>query len=137
MRDFRKGDVVRVGKGKVLYTVWANQLTRKIYLESHNTGRVTTADTDRVVLVTPAADVAGPVLARNDTVPEHIPGESPAQYQARTGLKLDGRTTSYGRAILAALQLKPVFPGLSRSRSDQTPGPTRQARNASKKVLGT
>lgn len=165
--SFSIGDVVRVGKGKVLYTVWANQLTRKIYLESHNTHRVTTADMDRVVLVTPAPEASDrsktiaeafdkheenrayldthpntvmeefvvevPAKVEAEPVPEHIPGESPAQYQARTGLKLDGRTTSYGRAILAALQLKPVFSGRSRSRNDQTPGPTRRARRAFKK----
>lgn len=41
-----------------------------------------------------------------DEVPAHVPGESPAAYKARTGIKLDGRRTSYGRAILVALQPK-------------------------------
>lgn len=45
-------------------------------------------------------------IAARKPGPEHIPGETPAEYKARTGKKLDGRTTSYGRAILAALQPK-------------------------------
>lgn len=41
-----------------------------------------------------------------DEVPAHIPGESPAAYKLRTGQKLDGRRTSFGRALLVALQPK-------------------------------
>lgn len=42
---------------------------------------------------------------------EHIPGESPAAYQRRTGRKLDGRTTIYGRMILVGLQMKSHIAG--------------------------
>lgn len=41
-----------------------------------------------------------------DEIPAHVPGESPAAYKARTGIKLDGRRTSFGRALLVALQPK-------------------------------
>lgn len=56
-------------------------------------------------------------------VSKHVPGESPAQYKARTGKKLDGRTTIYGRMILVGLQAKKhIFAGGRRN-----PSPRRRA----------
>lgn len=173
---FEQYDVVRLGKGKVEYTVLSDVVTHEAHIESKNTGKAQTVDASRLVLVrdirtvppiseelltkcedliatasavaegtlsVPGLDVQGDavpaaeeateqeavtvtwidpepgaesryesiLLPEENPIPEHTPGESPAAYQRRTGRKLDGRTTNYGRTILAGLQLKPVFAG--------------------------
>lgn len=125
-KHFEEGDVVSVGKGKVLYNVIASfHGYEKVTVQSQNTGRHSIVERDRLVLVLNVRDNSSEILNKETEqaeVPapepkhdEHIPGESPAEYKARTGKKLDGRTTSYGRAILAALQWKPMFLGRAKS----------------------
>lgn len=122
---FKRGDVVRIGKGKVEYTVLNDQVGPFVDIESKNTGKAQTMDNSRLTLVTPKAEKA----PAEDQHIEHIPGESPAQYKARTGRKLDGRTTIYGRMILVGLQLKRTIVGET--------GGTAKNRKAAKRAART
>lgn len=130
---FKRGDVVRIGKGKVEYTVTLLTCSGAdmVEIESHNTGKRQDVETSRLTLITaaPTAEEGDqPVdkatedaqtaqaleeLGLSTHAPhiEHIPGESPAAYQRRTGRKLDGRTTIYGRMILVGLQMKSHIAG--------------------------
>lgn len=57
-----KGDVVRIGKGKVLYTVTIGEdMSEFVTARSHNTNRPRTEHRDRWVLARPVADVENEV----------------------------------------------------------------------------
>jgi hypothetical protein len=163
LKVYEAGDEVQLGKGKVLYNVVEDLGAEGVLIRSQNTGRETPVETARVNLVTNVRATQfwdGTVQAPFDTaartvafaeaikqptndlysdedewVQDHQPGESPAQYQARTGLRLDGRTTSYGRLILAALQRKAlVFSGArSKNRSKRTERARTHLRGARRK----
>lgn len=132
--NFHKGDTVRVGKGKVEYTVQGESVSGYYWIESHNTGKVTQEIAERLSLI---EDV---MLAQEEPIIdetaqlvnlEHIPGETRREYFERTGQKLDGRITNYGRDILAALQLKKnVFTG--KAVTNRTKGRTQQAKRTAR-----
>lgn len=130
---FNDGDKVQLGKGKTVWTVMMHDDTisdEHVYLKSDK-GATRLAKAEDVTLLESAqeAEYRGEIedLGRDtrdefdgetekpqetidavirDEVPAHIPGESPTAYKLRTGHKLDGRRTSYGRAVLIALQPK-------------------------------
>lgn len=132
--NFHKGDTVRVGKGKVEYTVWETQRDGQVTIQSNNTGKFSTYQPGKLILI---EDV---MLAQEEPVIdetaelvnlEHIPGETRREYFERTGQKLDGRITNYGRDILAALQLKKnVFTG--KAVTNRTKGRTQQAKRTAR-----
>ena len=128
MRYYRKGDQVRIGKsGKVDYTVFLDQLTRVVFLQSNNTGKVTLVDMERVVLVQAVEDVSELNLPDVETTtgvnrPEPltgmaeliIPDQTPAGTEPVSDEawgngpdvepdKNDHRESVYGRTILGAL----------------------------------
>jgi len=114
MRDFRKGDQVRIGKsGKVDYTVFENQLTRVVFLQSNNTGKITEVDMERVVLVQAVEDVAyeaGCDVSELNLPDQTPPGTEPVSDEAwgegpdvAAPDKNDHRESTYGRTILGAL----------------------------------
>lgn len=109
---FEIGDIVRIGKGKVDYSFQGiatnGHRAGKAVVESLTTGRITSVEEDRLVAV--------PAAVEETPDGQHVPGETPAEYKARTGKKLDGRITSYGRAILLALQPKLHLQGAKRPR---------------------
>lgn len=118
---FNIGDTVKFRTGNVLYTVVGGGAGPE-FLDLVGVGqkiRKFNVVADRLVLVQDAyftsADNAPfeeekPAETVNvvvrDEVPVHTQGESPAAYRVRTGHKLDGRRTAFGRSILAALQAK-------------------------------
>jgi hypothetical protein len=126
--NFHQGDVVRIGKGKVEYTITTTFPDGDdVHVTSNNTGTARrNVRTDTLTLVKSAEDIArdetpetdAPLVSTQQPNPtyvdetaglpnlEHIPGETRREYFDRTGVKLDGRITNYGRDILAALQLK-------------------------------
>lgn len=104
---FETGDIVTVGKGKTEYEI-THDLDQIVHLRALVSGRA-----QRYIPKAKLTHVARFKILKDaekaqteDQHIEHIPGESPAQYKARTGRKLDGRTTIYGRMILVGLQLK-------------------------------
>lgn len=144
---YEAGDEIRLGNGKVLYNVVLDLGDGVVQIRSQNTGRETPASVERVNLVTNVRATQfwdGITQAPFDTdlyadedqwVQDHQPGETPAEYKVRTGVKLDGRTTSYGRLILAALQRKAlVFSGArSKNRSKSTEKARTHLRGARRK----
>jgi hypothetical protein len=68
--SYNTGDVVRIGKGKVEYTVFAHPDTpvNHTRVSSHNTGKGSFVETAKLTLVT-AAPVAAPI-AVVETVPD-------------------------------------------------------------------
>jgi len=59
--SFSKGDVVRIGSGKVEYTVLADVTTADAHIESKNTGKAQTVKADRLTLVREAVSVPADV----------------------------------------------------------------------------
>jgi hypothetical protein len=111
---FKDGDKVQLGKGKTVWTVFfqdeAGADPEHVQLKSDK-GATRLAKVTDVTLIEAAEkpqETIGAVI--RDLEPAHIPGESPAAYKLRTGLKLDGRRTSFGRALLIAIQpkLRPI-----------------------------
>lgn len=54
-----RGDTVRIGKGKVLYTVMVDEYDGQAHIESQNTGKAQTIGVERLVLVTNVRDEDG------------------------------------------------------------------------------
>lgn len=68
-----KGDVVRIGKGKVLYTVTLDELqTGFVNIESHNTGKKQVIARDRVSLVEAVQSVAYTAGASVEEIQENV-----------------------------------------------------------------
>lgn len=67
LKVLERGDVVRIGQGKVLYTVLSDEFAGLVHIESQNTGKASTVDAGRLTLVrnvrtlpeTPAEDEGG------------------------------------------------------------------------------
>lgn len=159
IKHYEAGDVITLGKGKVLYDVVNEAALGYFHIKSQNTGRVTMESGERFNLVLNVRDNDSEILnqqpektedapeaeeitteeIRQNTRtqkgisarkpgPEHIPGETPAEYKERTGKKLDGRTTIYGRMILVGLQLKKnIFSGGGRNANPKRKAVARRA----------
>jgi hypothetical protein len=115
---FETGDIVRIGKGK---TEW------EILLVGTDHANIRSLSSSQKRYGVPLASFThvkkfealnGQEEGKTEQTPdlEHVAGETPAEYKARTGKKLDGRITSYGRAILLALQPKLHLQGAKRPR---------------------
>lgn len=138
IKHYEAGDVITLGKGKVLYDVVNEAALGYFHIKSQNTGRVTMESGERFNLVLNVRDNDSEILTqepeKTEDAPvaeehsEHIPGESPKAYQERTGRKLDGRTTIYGRMILVGLQLKKnIFSGGGRNANPKRKAVARRA----------
>lgn len=131
--NFRKGDIVRIGKGKVEYTVLSDVTTSGADVESHNTGKAQTVDAGRLVLVKSAED-AILLVEQNDHDAEDLTFEdvlAPVGLLTGTVVSTVPERSAYSKAILAALQLKShVFAGLKRPKARTTTRARKMAKNA-------
>lgn len=142
--SFRKGDIVRIGKGKVEYTVEYGETVGMIHVQSHNTGKSQAVDPARLVLVEAVQDVAEEAGCSVEELAIPTPdlgqtGEDRmATFQGGPEEGLTGTVVStvpersaYSKAILAALQLKShVFAGLKRPKVRTTTRARKMAKNA-------
>lgn len=130
--SFTKGDVVRIGKGKVQYTVTEYD-GRTVFVQSHNTDKITEVPAERLVLIQDVMLAAEEAGCDPEELVIPAPVRTPAQ---RLGVNLAVSAdqpviehTSYQKAILAGLQLKPnVFAGV------QTTLRARKAKRAARRV---
>lgn len=122
---FTKGDTVRVGKGKVEYTVLDAVKDGTQGVESHNTGKVTLVDPARLVLVKAAEDIErdakpetdGPLVpgVQPNPVPVMVDPVEAEKVLTGTVVATVPERSNYSKAILGGLQAKGVhiFEGLS------------------------
>lgn len=95
---FNKGDLVRVGKGKVEWTVIEVRVSGLVDLLNILTDVQRTESSDKLTLI----EAFDPAPTGGTTVP-YVRRTSPGAN--------DHRTSSYGKAILGALQSKPIYEG--------------------------
>lgn len=130
--DFETGDIVTIGKAKTEYEI-THDLDQVVNLRALVSGRaqryIPKAKLTHVARFKTLKDAEKAQTEADNAHIEHIPGESPAEYKARTGRKLDGRTTIYGRMILVGLQLKRTVVGKT--------GGTAKNRKAAKRAART
>lgn len=89
-----RGDVVRIGKGKVLYTVLSDAVTAEAHIESQNTGKAQTVEASRLGLVESVQSVA---YTAGCSV-EELTGVAPVKTKAPVK-----ETSAYAKAVLFAL----------------------------------
>lgn len=103
-----RGDVVRIGKGKVLYTVLSDVVTAEAHIESQNTGKAQTVEGARLNLVESVQDVAytAGCSAEELDIPETLDNSTRA-------LDPEPESTNYQKAVLFALNAlgKHVYAG--------------------------
>jgi hypothetical protein len=108
MNQFNEDDIVHIGKGKVEYRVGlaTDAVNGFPYIVSGNTGKGKFEDPAKLVLIN-----AGAVTLAEETEKE-ADAQAQAAREALEAAKRAHQTSSYGRSILAALQLKAhVFAG--------------------------
>ena len=93
LKVLERGDVVRIGQGKVLYTVLSDEFAGIAHIESQNTGKASTVDAGRLNLVTNVRDEEG-----GSETGGNLQDEEPTQERG-----------SYSKLLLSALQLLPVI----------------------------
>lgn len=105
------GDVVRIGGGKVLYTVEYDETVGMLHVTSHNTGKSVAVERERLHLVESVQDVAYEAGCSVEEVKSVVTGEPVAAF---TPIETVSHTTevpvkedaSYQKAVLLALNLK-------------------------------
>lgn len=150
-----KGDIVRIGKGKVLYTVEYGETAGMIHVRSHNTGKSVAVERERLSLVESVQSVAYtagcsveelnlPVTDEGTFKDEPVNNFAPEwpktfsdEEKAAIMRDVDGdpeparndhRESSYGKAILRALNTlgKHVYSGTAKDK------PKRKAKRMAK-----
>lgn len=133
---FNVGDVVRVGKGKVLYTVtWTPQSVgytdnmADVEVQSHNTGNLSRVAESRLVLVEAHPEIAEVIELQPEStsLAGYLAGREPMfseEEQAQIMRDVDGEpeeapvkeTSAYAKAVLFALNRlqKHVYAGTVR-----------------------
>lgn len=122
---FNKGDVVRVGKGKVEYTVVGRYVKGQVSVQSHNTGKFAEYPAEKLVLVKAAEDIErdakpetdGPLVSGVQPNPAPVMVDPVEAEKVLTGTVVATvpERSNYSKAILAGLQAKAghVFEGVS------------------------
>lgn len=123
-----RGDVVRIGKGKVLYTVLSDVVTAEAHIESQNTGKAQTVDASRLSLVASVQYAEWAATGNLSGKPETLDNE-----EMEEPVK---ETSAYAKAVLFALNKlgKHVYAGTAKPKRRVARLAKQARRNARKAV---